>query len=323
VRDEDGDDPFTADIETGAMAEIKNEMKTLRGLVEHQLTDLAWGEMGRRQPRRTLLTRRLRALGLSAALTERIARGVSEEKDFERLWREALAVLAREIQVTHDDIVSQGGVVALVGPTGVGKTTTVAKLAARYILRHGPKSVALVTTDDQRIGAVEQLRVYGKILDAPVRLARDAESLREALLEFRHTPLVLIDTAGLSQRDPRLGAQREVIRNAAREVRSYVVLSATAQFEALTETVRVYQPLGLCGAIVTKLDEATSLGGVLSVAIGHGLPLAYMAEGQRVPEDLRPARGHTLVARAVAIQNQTEQMLAREARVTGRAVVNA
>jgi flagellar biosynthesis protein FlhF len=156
-----------------------------------------------------------------------------------------------------------------------------------------------------------------------VRLARDAESLREALLEFRHTPLVLIDTAGLSQRDPRLGAQREVIRNAAREVRSYVVLSATAQFEALTETVRAYQALGLRGAIVAKLDEATSLGGVLSVAIGHGLPLAYMAEGQRVPEDLRPARGHTLVARAVAIQNQTEQMLAREARATGRAVVNA
>jgi flagellar biosynthesis protein FlhF len=302
---------------------VRSELTTLRGMLEHQLSDLAWGELERKHPRRALLIRRLRELGLGPTLARRIAEGVSEEQDFERLWREGLALLARSLAVTDDDIVSHGGVVALIGPTGVGKTTTAAKLAARYILRHGARSVALVTTDDQRIGAHEQLKIFGRILDVPVRAARDADSLRAVLAELAAYRLVLIDTAGMGQRDVRLSEQFQMIHGAGRPIRSHLVLAATGQLPALEETVRAFAPGAPQACIVTKLDETTSLGGVLSVAAQHRLAFAYLSDGQRVPEDLRPARAHTLVARCVAIHQQTRQMLAGAPGTNRRKAANA
>jgi flagellar biosynthesis protein FlhF len=289
--------------------ELQGEIRTLRGMLEGQLAELASSEAERRYPKRALLTRRLRELGLSAALVDRIAAKVNEHKDFDSLWREALAVLAHQLAVTNDDIVSQGGVVALIGPTGVGKTTTVAKLAARFILRHGARSVAILTTDDRRIGAYEQIKIYGRILDAPTRLVRDLDSLRAALTELRHARLILIDTAGMSPRDMDLSEQFRLLANS-REIHNYLVLSANTQLSALEETVRAFAPAHPKGVIVTKIDEATSLGGALSVACLHGLSIAYVSDGQRVPEDLRPARSPALVSRAVALQRQTEQRLA-------------
>jgi flagellar biosynthesis protein FlhF len=306
-----------------AIGDMRRELKSLRGLLENQLTDLAWGEMGRRHPQRTLLLRRLRELGLSAGMCRRIAHDVAEDADFDRAWRDALAVLAHNLPVTNDDILVHGGVVALVGPTGVGKTTTVAKLAARCILRHGARSVALVTTDGERIGAQEQLRVYGKILGAPVHFARDADALRGVLAEVRSHRLVLIDTAGMGQRDIRLSAQLNLLRTTPTPVRSCLVLSAAAQFAALEETVRAFSPAAPQSCIVTKVDETTSLGGVLSVAARHRLPFGYVSDGQRVPEDLRPARSHTLVSRAVSIQGQTEQLLASSNGAKGRVAIHA
>jgi flagellar biosynthesis protein FlhF len=306
-----------------AIVDMRRELKSLRGLLEHQLSDLAWGEMGRRHPQRTLLLRRLRELGLSAVMCRRIVQEVRENTDFDRAWRDALALLAHNLPVTNDDILTQGGVVALVGPTGVGKTTTVAKLAARCILRHGARSVALVTTDGERIGAQEQLRVYGKILGAPVHFARDAEDLRAVLAELRQHRLILIDTAGMGQRDVRLAQQLGVLRAASTPVRTCLVLSAAAQFAALEETVRAFAPATPQSCIVTKVDETTSLGGVLSVVAQHRLPFSYVSDGQRVPEDLRPARSHTLVSRAVTIQSQTEQLLAGTGGAGGRVAINA
>jgi flagellar biosynthesis protein FlhF len=302
----------TATGAAGAAPEIaamQRELQTLRGMLEHQLSDLAWGEAGRRHPRRALLVRRLRELGLSAALAQEVAAAVQEHADVERTWREALAVLAHRLPVTNDEILNTGGVVALVGPTGVGKTTTVAKLAARFILRHGPDSVGLMTTDDQRIGAQEQLRIYGKILNTPVRAAHNAAALAAALAEMHGRRLVLIDTAGLGQRDLRLQEQIELIRCRELPIRSYLVLAATTQLSGIEEIVATYRPMSPQGCIVTKIDETTSLGGVLSVAQRHRLPLAYLSEGQRVPEDLRPARAHDLVARCVAIALQTRRRL--------------
>ncbi len=296
-----------------ALLDLRRDVKMLRGMLEHQLSELAWGEMGRKHPRKTLLVRRLRELGLSAALAERIGADVPEIEDFERTWRDALARLAHHLPVTDDDILAHGGIVALVGPTGVGKTTTVAKLAARFILRHGAGSVGLITTDEHRIGAQEQLRIYGKILDAPVWVARDAGSLAQALEEMHGRQLVLIDTAGMSQRDVRLAEQFELIRASAARVRPYLVLAATSQLAALEETVRAFAAATLAGCIITKIDESTSLGGVLSVVSQHRLPVAYVSEGQRVPEDLRPARSASLVSRCVAIHSQTEQLLANRA----------
>jgi flagellar biosynthesis protein FlhF len=295
-----------------SIADVGRELKTLRGMLEHQLSGLAWGELGRRHPQRMLLIRRLRELGLGAALAQKIASEIPEQPDSERAWRQALALLAHYLPVTNDDILSHGGVVALVGPTGVGKTTSVAKLAARYLLRHGPKSVALITADDQRIGAHEQLKIYGQILDIPVRVARDHATLQAALSELRAHRLILIDTAGMSQRDVRLAEQLSMVRSGSPAVKLFLVLAANAQIAALEETVAAFGAVDLQGAIITKADETSSLGGVLSVLSSHGLPVAYVSEGQRVPEDLIPARSHSLVSRCVAVMQQTRTALANQ-----------
>jgi flagellar biosynthesis protein FlhF len=295
-----------------SIADVGRELKTLRGMLEHQLSGLAWGELGRRHPLRVLLIRRLRELGLGAALAQKIASEIPEQPDSERAWRQALALLAHYLPVTNDDILSHGGVVALVGPTGVGKTTSVAKLAARYLLRHGPKSVALITADDQRIGAHEQLKIYGQILDIPVRVARDHATLQAALSELRAHRLILIDTAGMSQRDVRLAEQLSMVRSGSPAVKLFLVLAANAQIAALEETVAAFGAAALQGAIITKADETSSLGGVLSVLSTHGLPVAYVSEGQRVPEDLVPARSHSLVSRCVAVMQQTRTALANQ-----------
>lgn len=301
-----------ADASGDPIAAMGRELQSLRGMLEHQLSGLAWGELGRRHPQRVLLIRKLRELGLSAALAQKIGNEIPEQPDMERVWRQALALLAHYLPVTNDDILTHGGVIALVGPTGVGKTTTVAKLAARALLRHGPKSVALVTADDQRIGAHEQLRIYGQILDLPVRVARDHQSLAAALAELRHHRLVLIDTAGMSQRDVRLAEQLSLVRAGSPAVKLYLVLAANGQIAALEETVAAFGAARVHGAILTKVDEASSLGGALSVLSAHGLPTAYVSEGQRVPEDLAPARSHSLVSRCVGVMQQTREALARQ-----------
>ena len=298
------------DVSGDPIADMGRELRGLRDMLEHQLSGLAWGELGRKHPQRLLLVRRLRELGLSAALAQKIAMEIPEQPDMERVWRQALALLAHYLPVTNDDILARGGVCALVGPTGVGKTTTVAKLAARCLLRHGPRSVALVTADDQRIGAYEQLKIYSQILDVPVRLARDHPSLTAALTELRGHRLILVDTAGLSQRDVRLAEQLARVRSGSPAVQLYLVLSANSQIAALEETVAAFGPTALAGAILTKVDETTSLGAALSVLSARRLPVAYMSEGQRVPEDLAPARAHTLVTRAVTITQQTRTALA-------------
>ncbi len=281
--------------------EMRSELRYLRGILENQLSGLAWGEMGRSCPQRVELLRRLLTLGLDAGHSRSIAERINDYTDPDRAWRQALSLLTGELQVTGDDILSEGGVVALVGPTGVGKTTTVAKLAARFALRHGYQEVALITTDSYRIAAYEQLRTYGRILGVPVRVVKNAEELSAALESFQHKRLVLIDTAGMGQRDVRLAEQFKTILTGAPQIKSYVLLAANVQGSGLNEVVRTFKHLKPEGCILTKLDECVSLGGVLSVVVEQRLPVAYLSDGQRVPEDIQPARAETLVERAAAL----------------------
>jgi flagellar biosynthesis protein FlhF len=199
------------------------------------------------------------------------------------------------------DVMSQGGVVALVGPTGVGKTTTVAKLAARYALRHGYDQVALVTTDSYRIAAHEQLRTYARILGIPVRVANDENELRTTLDNLADRSLVLIDTAGMSQRDRRLAEQFRTLVAGAPAVQTYAVLAANTQAATLDEVVGAFQGAELDGCVLTKLDECTSLGGILSTIMERHLPLAFFSDGQRVPEDIYPATPELIAERVEAL----------------------
>lgn len=293
--------------EDPALVAMRSEIRELRGLLENQLAHLAWREFSREHPAQAGLLRRLTELGLPRDLCERLIEAVGEQPDAEQAWRRALALLAQSLPVTDDDILDKGGIVALIGSTGVGKTTTVAKLAARFALRHGPRSVALISTDSYRIGAHEQLFTYGRILGVPVQVAGDARELANALKSLPDKRLILIDTAGMSQRDLRLSSQFETLRAAGLPIRSYLVLPASTQTAVLEEAVRAFGEIELAGCILTKVDESASLGGALSVVARHRLPLAYVGDGQRVPEDLHPARAHNLVNRAATLMQQAGQ----------------
>lgn len=307
------------------LAAMRDELKDLRGLVEAQLTGFAWGDAARRHPLQARVVRRLMGMGLSPEISKQIAHGIKEDMPYEQAWRLALGIMGHNIRSTEDDILTRGGIVALIGPTGVGKTTTIAKLAARYTLRHGNGRIALITTDNYRIGAHEQLRTYGQILGAPVYAVADIEELERTIDVLDGKSLILIDTAGMSQRDLRLASQIAMLKTELSEVRNYLVLSSAAQGRGLDEAVRAFSGAKLSGCILTKLDEAASLGEALSAVMKHDIPVAYYSDGQQVPEDLHPARAHALVAKCVAMSDQaaTEPDETALELAYGRMVANA
>jgi flagellar biosynthesis protein FlhF len=230
--------------------------------------------------------------------------------------RLALALLARRIETVSERWMETGGVVAMVGPTGVGKTTLMAKLAARWVLKHGPREIALVSTDCIRIGAQEQIHTLGRLLGVPAHSIDGAAELAETLDHVGDRRLVLIDSAGLSQRDPRLADELETLANASERIETSLVISAASQAGAIEEALEKFAPARPMTCNVTKLDEATSLGGTMSALIRAKLPLAYLSDGQQVPEDLSPARSHQLIARAVDLSkkagaNADEDLLQR------------
>lgn len=270
------------------LVEMRQEIRTMHHLLERQLSGFAWGELSRRQPYRADLIAQLMDFGFSPSVCLKLADAVIAEKKPAVAWNAALQVLSQGLSTTDDDILTEGGVAALIGPTGVGKTTTVAKLAALYNLRHGMGHVALITTDSYRIGAYEQLSTFGMIMDTPVRMASNARELQDAIDGFSKKSLILIDTAGMSQRDVRL-SQQFALLNCSPQVRSYLVMAANAQLSVLQETMTAFSQAPLQGSILTKVDETTRLGAVLSALYEKGLPMAYISNGQRVPEDLQAA----------------------------------
>lgn len=282
--------------------EMQSELKSLRGLLVNQLSGLSWGKEVQYHPLRARLLQRLMSLGLSPTISRDIAAEVDEEKDFDHNWRLALGALAHRLPVGNNEIIEQGGVVALVGATGVGKTTTLAKLAARYTLKHGPHRVAMITTDNYRVAAHEQLRSYARIMGVPLRVAGDADSLREALDTFKGKELILIDTAGMSQRDMMLTKQFAMLKGEGMPViKTYLTLATNCQRGVLKETMDRFKEVPLTGCILTKLDETTSMGGALSVSLDYNLPITYLCDGQKVPEDMHLARAHSIVSRSVAV----------------------
>ncbi|MFB4204176.1 Signal recognition particle receptor FtsY [wastewater metagenome] len=299
-----------------AMQAMREELRTLRSLFENQLTLMEWQQMGRATPARATLMRRLHGMGFGPDVCRGLADAVTSREDPDHAWREAMSLVTEHVATSDDEIIERGGAVAVVGPTGVGKTTTVAKLAARFTLRHGRNQVALVTTDNFRIGGQEQLRNFARILGVPVHAAADGEELAELLDDFSDRRLVLIDTAGMSQRDMRLAEQMRALKDGAHRIRPYLVLSANTQLPTLMETLRAFRAVGPVGCILSKVDEAASLGGVLTAVMRGRLPIAYVADGQRVPEDLRPARADALVGEAEALaadsdgENEDDESLA-------------
>jgi flagellar biosynthesis protein FlhF len=295
---------------------VHDEIRSLRRLLESQVAALAWNDFTRRQPLKARVLEELTNLGLSRALSLEIVGELPDGLDAEQASRLPLAHLTRRVATTTSVTLEHGGVMALVGPNGVGKTTTLAKFATRWVLERGAGEIALVSTDRDRFGAQEQLQALGRVLGVPALVVEGTAGLAATLERLRDRRLVLIDTPGINPRSDRLGPELGALTEMRAGIEIALVMSASAQAGALEETALRFGTLRPTHCVLTKVDEATSLGGTLSTLARSGLPLSWLCVGPRVPEDIEAARAHQVVARAVKLARKCgahadEDLLAR------------
>lgn len=277
---------------------VLSELHSMRGMIEEQLASVVWSDSQRRDPVRGRLLRTLLGAGFSARLSKAMLEKLPTGQSYADGMAFVRSELVRAVPVHEDEdaLFARGGVYALMGPTGVGKTTTTAKLAARCVMRFGADKLALVTTDSYRIGAYEQLRIYGEILNVPVHAVKDAADLQLVLHDLRDRHMVLIDTVGMSQRDRAVPEQIAMLGSSQRPVKRLLLLNATSHGDTLNEVVHAYrQGHALAGCIFTKVDEATHPGALIDTVIRHRLPVHYISGGQKVPENLLRADRAQLV----------------------------
>ncbi len=292
-----------------AMQQLQNELADLRNVLQSQLRRRSWRDSAERPAVPSTINQRLARVGLSRALGGALVDSLPSRGSLDEQWQRTLLALARRLH-TVDTFPPAGAALACLGATGVGKTSVVAKLAGRELLSGEPR-VALVSVDAWRIGGQEQLEAFAAHMNLPFEVATSASALSRTLRRFRGYQ-VFIDTAGMSQRDARLQEQWAMLRQLRQPVACCLVLSAVAQAAQTRELVQSFGPRDMCGAIITKLDEASSLGGVLDALVQGALPLAMISEGQRVPDDLAPAEARELVARAVSLLDAQPAMAAQD-----------
>jgi flagellar biosynthesis protein FlhF len=282
------------------LMEMSKELKYLRTAMDTKLANISWAQNSQTTPVRTDLLQRLAGMSISKKLSVMIANHFTDHSDAELVFAKAQEMLVKVLPIAEDNLLETGGIVALIGPTGVGKTTTIAKLAAKFVLKHGSNQIALITTDNYRIGAYEQLNTYGRILDVPVRVASNAEELRDFINGFADKRLILIDTAGMNQRDMKLVEQINTLQQNELTIKSYLVMSAATEYKAMNAIIKAFALFSPQASILTKLDEAVTIGSALSSIIEHNLPLSFITDGQQVPEDIHNPQARSLIKNCVA-----------------------
>ncbi len=268
---------------------VRDELTSLRGLLESQLSGLVWKETNERSPMRAQMLRNLARIGVAPDIANRVVDRIEPVTDVRSLWHTPMSELAQMIPVAEDRLVTEGGTAALIGPTGVGKTTTIAKIAARYAMLNGEDDIALISADAYRIGAKEHLTAFANIIGAKVYSASSPNELTELLTRLAGKRLILIDTEGRSPKDRELANRLAAYGSNAERVRFYLTLSASAQEAALDEAIDCFRQVPLESCIVTKVDEAAQLGGVISALVRHDLKMSWVSDGQRIPDDLHSA----------------------------------
>jgi flagellar biosynthesis protein FlhF len=285
-------------------AAIDSELKSLRHLLETQLAALAWNDLTRRAPVKASLMREFASLGLDRELGASLLESVTSDDELDRARQQVLAAFSGRLLTIDDRWTTRGGVLSLVGSPGSGKSSAVAGIAARWVLRNGPNGAVLVSAGDPRFGAFEQLARLGRLLGIPTYQVEEIEALPALLTRLGEQRLVLVDTGATGSRsdDPSVEERNFATLRSIGSIAA--VLPATLQATAARQIAARYARLGVTACIATRLDEAASLGGLLSAVITAALPLVYVTDGTRLPDDLRPARSDELVALAVALQER-------------------
>lgn len=305
--------------ETSEIIRLQDEILTMRSFFENHLTEMAEAQerhlkefdrahLGDRavMPMINQVRQRLMQLGLSQNCNDHIIASLKQADELsgpcnaDRLWREAIAYLMRKLPVMSHDPVANGGVYTFLGTTGVGKTTTIAKLATRYVMENGPEQLALVTTDTFRLAAHDQLRSLGRILNVSVKVVDRLNQLPEVLEQLSERALVFIDTPGMNCNDDLLQNHIAVLRRC-RGVQNVLVLSASSQYQMMQASMHSYRQALPKFSVMTKLDECAGLGDALSVLTSNRLPLAYVTDGQSVPDDLSQTNAKELMRKALAL----------------------
>lgn len=291
---------------------LQSELADMRLLLEQQLWRMSNNASQTNMPQQvslpagySLVEDHLARLGLCENLANELLSSIPSQSRPSHAWRDCMSTLSRRVPVVKDDLIGKGGIFAFVGPTGVGKTTTIAKLAARFVLENGAGKVAIVTTDTYRVGAHDQLRSLGRILGVPVRAVDKDHSLLTVLASLKQFRLILVDTAGFRQGD-RLLKQQMAQLDACPAMKRVLVLAANSQLQSLKASTHAYTSRrGIDACVLTKLDESASLGEAISVVLQKSLPVAYTTDGQDIPKNISRASGHALVARAVAMLKES------------------
>ena len=291
---------------------LQSELADMRLLLEQQLWRMSNNTSQVNMPQQvslpasySLVEDHLARLGLCENLASELLSSIPSQSRPSHAWRECMSTLSRRVPVVKDDLIGKGGIFAFVGPTGVGKTTTIAKLAARFVLENGAGKVAIVTTDTYRVGAHDQLRSLGRILGVPVRAVDKDHSLLTVLASLKQFRLILVDTAGFRQGD-RLLKQQMAQLDACPAMKRVLVLAANSQLQSLKASTHAYTSRrGIDACVLTKLDESASLGEAISVVLQKSLPVAYTTDGQEIPKNISRASGHALVAKAVAMLKES------------------
>jgi flagellar biosynthesis protein FlhF len=298
--------PQARAFDAGYLA-MQRELKDLREMLQGELAHMGWNDKRLRDPLQARVLEQLTAMDIAPDIAAALAAKAPQHAGLKNQEHIPLTLLLKYLRTVDKASALNSGVVAIVGPTGAGKTTTIAKLAARWTMQYGSKDLALVSTDGYRIGAREQLATYARILGAPMHSANNGKELSRVLERLGDKKMVLIDTAGMGPRDVRLSEHLSELQLGAAGARVLLALPAQGEANAQEEIVKSFARVAPCACVLTKLDEAASLGAVLSTALRHKLPIAYLCNGQRVPEDVHSAheRRVWLVRAALKLKERT------------------
>jgi flagellar biosynthesis protein FlhF len=306
---------------------MQRELQDLRRLLETGLAGMTWSDKRLREPLQARVLEELAAIDIAPDVALALAAMTPRRTSLQNPAHIPLALLVKHLPVTNDLTCITGGITAVVGPTGAGKTTTIAKLAARWSMLHGSQDLALVSTDGYRIGAREQLSTYARILGAPMHAANSGQELARVLERLNSKKLILIDTAGMGPRDVRLTEQLATLKLGAAKARVLLALPAQGESHALDEIVRAFAGVTPAACVLTKVDEAASLGAAISAVLRYKLKIAYVCDGQRVPEDLHAAHQKRVSLIRSALQLKERAPRARNeaalARAFGRGAAHA